>query len=609
MDERERSKPAARKVFQQQLVLNAVSEATDEKEAQAFSNRKDIRLPDQKTSEELQQEKGGLKIRETGWWFWRTIVLPPNAYVVHTRRGCKAPITLGLGISFRYNPNTDSYITVPAALQTIGIIAQGISKEKQGISILAYVQWMISDFAIAYRHLDFSDNKDPMGIVNAQLREQAEAAIKDKISTMSVQEILTDKAPIIKELTQRMKAVAEGKGEGGVGGGLGLHIVTVQIKEAFVSSQKLWEFLQAPFRNEREREARLSRLRVEEEIRQQELANRKSIENAESQTQSDISKIKASKERESFEIVLKERIRRQELENEEKQRVLALEQELQMKKRESQRSLQEYELLTEQELNIIKAKQAQSLALQKITLDSEQTLKAKEIEVEASVKQLEAETKLRTSESEEQQKLDILRAKQEQELALEKARLNADQLLTAKEIEITANMKKIEAETKLKAYEFSLQLQQLEGQKTFLQKEDEVSKIGLQYKVQKELAEADHKLALQQKTFQQTKAQEEESYRIANAQKQKELEFLQAKQAIENSVSPENLSSRMISVLPELAKQMPKIQELRTLNISTDGQHSDGFSLLGTYLAKLLEIGRTLGIKLPKTEVEQSSKS
>src|SRR5438105_5451240 len=96
-------------------------------------------------------------------------------------------------------------------MQTIGIVANGISREKQGVNVLAYVQWQIDNFAVAYRKLDFSDSRDPLGIVNAQLREQAEAAIKDKIATMSVEEVLTDKEPIIEELTSRLKTVSEGR--------------------------------------------------------------------------------------------------------------------------------------------------------------------------------------------------------------------------------------------------------------------------------------------------------------------------------------------------------------------------------------------------------------
>ena len=126
-----------------------------------------------------------------------------------------------------------------------------------------------SDFAKAYKRLDFSDAVDPMRVVNVQLREQAEATIKDAVATMSIDDVLADKQPIIEELTKRLRTVAEGS-EGGEG--LGLRIVTVQIKEAVVSSTRLWEDLQRPFRAERSRTARLAALEHESAVLERENA-------------------------------------------------------------------------------------------------------------------------------------------------------------------------------------------------------------------------------------------------------------------------------------------------------------------------------------------------
>jgi len=243
------------------------------------------------TSEELQLEKEPIKVRETGFWRWKRVIVPPNAYVVHTRMGRDAPMTLGLGKSFRYNPETDAYLLVPAAMQTIGIVAKSITQEKQGINILAYLQWQINDFSIAYKKLDFSDSRDPLGIVNAQLGEQAEATIKDKIATMSVEDVLTDKAPIIEELTKRLEAVTEGAGATQQEG-LGIKIVTVQIREALVSSQKLWQDLQAPFRHQQEKMARISQLTMQNEVQQKELESRQLRETREAETLAAIEHVK-----------------------------------------------------------------------------------------------------------------------------------------------------------------------------------------------------------------------------------------------------------------------------------------------------------------------------
>ncbi|HNC43508.1 MAG TPA: hypothetical protein PLU80_05050, partial [Acidobacteriota bacterium] len=98
-----------------------------------------------------------LDVRVVGFWRWKTVIVPPNAYVVHTRRGHSDPLHIGLGISFGFNPYSDSYLVVPSAMQTILINANCICRELQGLLVQGYVQWIIGDFATAYKKLDFSD--------------------------------------------------------------------------------------------------------------------------------------------------------------------------------------------------------------------------------------------------------------------------------------------------------------------------------------------------------------------------------------------------------------------------------------------------------------------
>ena len=99
--------------------------------------------------------------RVTGFWRWKTVVVPPNVYVVHTRRGHPEPVTLGLGTSFRFDPATDAFLLIPASMQTIVINAKCITSVRQGVLVQAYVQWIIDDLATAYRRLDFSDSDRP----------------------------------------------------------------------------------------------------------------------------------------------------------------------------------------------------------------------------------------------------------------------------------------------------------------------------------------------------------------------------------------------------------------------------------------------------------------
>ncbi|HEX7838673.1 MAG TPA: SPFH domain-containing protein, partial [Kofleriaceae bacterium] len=243
-------------------------------------------------------------VRITGWWRWKTVVVPPNAHVVHTRRGHARPLHIGLGMSFRYDPAKDSFLVVPGTMQTIMINAYCICRELQGLLVQGYVQWIIADFATAYQKLDFTDAEDPMRVVNVQLREQAEAAIKDKVATMGIDEVLSDKQPIIQELTARLRSVAEGEGEGeGEGGsdtGLGLRIVTVQIKEAVVSSRRVWENLQKPFRAERARIARLAELEAETAIAARERVAEREQKTAELEADAEIARLRARTEAETY---------------------------------------------------------------------------------------------------------------------------------------------------------------------------------------------------------------------------------------------------------------------------------------------------------------------
>jgi regulator of protease activity HflC (stomatin/prohibitin superfamily) len=239
-------------------------------------------------------------VRITGWWRWKTVVVPPNAHVVHTRRGHAQPLHIGLGVSFGYNPAKDSFLVVPGTMQTIMINAYCICRELQGLLVQGYVQWIIADFATAYQKLDFTDTEDPMRVVNVQLREQAEAAIKDKVATMGIDEVLSDKQPIIQELTARLRSVAEGDGEGEADTGLGLRIVTVQIKEAVVSSRRVWENLQKPFRAERARIARLAELEAETVIAARERVTERERETAQLAAEAEIARLRAATEAETY---------------------------------------------------------------------------------------------------------------------------------------------------------------------------------------------------------------------------------------------------------------------------------------------------------------------
>lgn len=322
-------------------------------------------------------------VRVSGFWRFRTVLVPPNAFVVHTRRGHPEPLHVGLGTSFRFDPARDSYLVVPGAMQTILINAYCICKELQGLVVQAYVQWIIQDFATAYRKLDFSDATDPMRLVNLQLKEQAEAAIKDKVATMSVHEVLSDKEPIVEELTARLRAMAEGSSENDRG--LGLRIVTVQIKEAIVSSARLWENLQKPFRSEQERIARLAELAAQEMITERELAASKVQETQRLETERELDELRAGNEAAAYDREAGERVRRAQTEQESTRRLAELANEtlLHELRLEAERG--------EEELAAGRARAAREHELARLALESELALARSRTDAEHAQALLELE--------------------------------------------------------------------------------------------------------------------------------------------------------------------------------------------------------------------------
>lgn len=310
---------------------------------------------------------GPVDVRISGMWRWKTVIVPPNAFVVHTRRGRSEPLHVGLGVSFRYNPATDSFLVVPGATQTILINAYCICQELQGVLVQGYVQWIIQDFRTAYRKLDFSDVEDPMRLVNLQLKEQAEAAIKDKVSTMAVRDVLSDKQPIIEELTARLRAVAEG--EDNSDQGLGLRIVTVQIKEAVVSSSRLWENLQKPYRSEQARIARLAELGTEESISEREMAASRLAETRRIENERELAELRARNDSRRFDTETAEKLRRTRQEHDNRRDLAELEKEtaLHTLRLERERTAEEAEtgrlrIATEQELERLRVDAELALA-------------------------------------------------------------------------------------------------------------------------------------------------------------------------------------------------------------------------------------------------------
>jgi hypothetical protein len=98
------------------------------------------------------------------------------------------------------------------------------------------------------------------------------------------------------------------EGEDNSDQGLGLRIVTVQIKEAAVSSSRLWENLQKPYRSEQARIARLAELQTEEAISEREMAASRLKETQRIENDRELAELRARNDARRFDAETTERL-------------------------------------------------------------------------------------------------------------------------------------------------------------------------------------------------------------------------------------------------------------------------------------------------------------
>jgi hypothetical protein len=363
---------------------------------------------------------------------------------------------------------------------------------------------------------------------------------------MSVEEVLTDKEPIIEELTTRLKAVAEGRAQNGsmpgtsAGEGLGIKIVTVQIKEALVSSQRLWEHLQAPFRYEQEKEARISYLLAQDEIRQKELDNRQVAETSEAETMVAIERIKQSKQTEAAEIRLAEEGTRFTREQETVRQKVQLEEQTTLTQRESEQRLQIQAAETQQAARLAALRRQQAEALEQTRLNTEASVRQKALQVEQALQELAEEGR-------------IAQAK------------------------LQASLEQFEQDTTLKKLESDFKL-------LVQQQEDALKEQTLAASLARQRQESLARLELEEATNQ-----------VKLALAQGEINLTRRQQEIRNLINSSDLTSRLIEKLPELAAHMPEIQELKILQTGDGHAAADS---LAAFLAKMLAIAEALGLPL-----------
>jgi len=204
----------------------------------------------------------------------RYVTVSPSEYVIHTGRGGKV-LHQGLGQSFFCSP-FDTYMVFPSTIQRVQFEASQITKENQGIRVQGFVVWKIADPELAYKSLDLSGTESPLEVTSQHLKEIAESVVRHSVSNMTIEETLRKRETMISGLKRQLIEVVKD---------WGISTETIEIRDVYIESERLFENMQAPHRQKVRLEAETVTLETEEKIANEKLRSDESIARQRADTQ------------------------------------------------------------------------------------------------------------------------------------------------------------------------------------------------------------------------------------------------------------------------------------------------------------------------------------
>jgi hypothetical protein len=182
----------------------------------------------------------------------------PNEYLVQIGKKNLKPILGGRMFKF-----LRKFIRVPASVQTLYFKTDNANMDYQGIGIEGYASWRIDPQRphVSITTLDFFDEDDPMRNTNNKLKTICIEAVRHVISNMSIDEALKQKEEIAKKLKSQLTKIEEN---------WGLIFDQVGIESVKIMSNKLFEELQAQYRDHLRLDVSKNRIYTDREIAKEE---------------------------------------------------------------------------------------------------------------------------------------------------------------------------------------------------------------------------------------------------------------------------------------------------------------------------------------------------
>ncbi len=178
-----------------------------------------------------------------------------NEYVIHFRRGkIKRAGTGGTVILW---PVFDEVVVIPTTVQQTLLEAREkvVSYEYQDVALTAFVYWRVTNPEISFSKVSWNPNRSDY--VEKAIKNATEAIIRTTCANMKIEQIIRNRAEIIKNVTTELHALT---------GDWGVTIESIEIRDVEVLDDRLKDNLEAVKKIEEAQNAQLRQAEMEERV-------------------------------------------------------------------------------------------------------------------------------------------------------------------------------------------------------------------------------------------------------------------------------------------------------------------------------------------------------
>ncbi|MHA1974208.1 MAG: SPFH domain-containing protein [Candidatus Hodarchaeales archaeon] len=178
-----------------------------------------------------------------------------NEYVIHFRRGKVKRAGTG-GTVFLW-PIFDEVIVIPTTVQQTLLEAREkvVSYEYQDIAVTAFVYWRVTNPEVSFSKVSWNPSRTDY--VEKAIKNATEAIIRTTCANMKIEQIIRNRAEIIKNVTSELHHLA---------GDWGITVESVEIRDVEVLDQRLKDNLEAVKKIEEAQTAQLRQAEMEERV-------------------------------------------------------------------------------------------------------------------------------------------------------------------------------------------------------------------------------------------------------------------------------------------------------------------------------------------------------